>query len=85
MTRLSKDPSDSGNSVRSVCHQPVMLLGRDLGGLIDEQHRDGVLDAVGPAQPRVVEDRLGAVIDQQQWPAVGRAHQDVEQFAIHAG
>ena len=58
-------------------------------GFVDEQHRDAVLDAVGAAQPRVVE-QLGCTVlfaqalisDQQERPAVLRAYQDAQQFFV---
>jgi hypothetical protein len=47
--------------------------------LVDEQHRDAVLDAVRAPKARVVEE---LVVDQQQWPAVLRAHEDAQQFFV---
>ncbi len=49
-------------------------------GLINQKHRDAVLDAVGPTQPRVVEQLV--IADQQQWPAVLGADQDVQQLFV---
>ena len=53
-------------------------------GLVDEQHRDAVLDAVRAAKPRVVEE---LVVDQQQGPAVLWADEDAQQLFVkhHAG
>jgi hypothetical protein len=57
--------------------------------LVDEQHRDAVLDAVRAPKARVVEELARAVlfaqaliVDQQQWPAVLRAHEDAQQFFV---
>jgi hypothetical protein len=48
-------------------------------GLVDEQHRDAVLDAVGTPKTRVVQE---FVVNQKQWPAVLRADEDAQQFVI---
>lgn len=47
--------------------------------LVDQKHRDAVLDAVRTAQPRVVEQ---LVVDQQQRPAIFRADEDAQQFFV---
>ena len=47
---------------------------------VDEQHRDAVLDAVAATQPRVVEQLI--VTDQQEWPTVLGADQDVQQLLV---
>jgi hypothetical protein len=39
-----------------------MLLVGHVAGLVDEQHRDAVVDPVGAAQPRVVQQ---LVVDEQ--------------------
>jgi len=51
-------------------------------GLVDEKNRDAVVDAIRAAQSRVVEN---LVIDQQQRPAVLRAHENAEQFFVDHG
>lgn len=59
-----------------------MFLGSHLDGLIGQQHRDAVIDAIGLVQSRVVQN----VVDVQQRPMVNRAHQDVEKLRIqHSG
>lgn len=51
--------------------------------LVDEKHRNAVLDAVRTAKPGVVEE---LVADQQQRPAVFRADEDAQQlFVEHEG
>ena len=63
-------------------HQPLMFLGTDVGGLIGQQHRNSVLDAVRLVQPRVVQD----IVDAQQRTTVNRADQDIEKLRIqHEG
>ena len=47
--------------------------------LVDEKHRDAVLDAVRAAKPGVVE---ALVVDQQQRPAVFRADEDAQQSFV---
>ena len=56
-----------------------MLVAADVSGFIDQQHGDTGLDAVGPAQPWVVEP----VVDEQQRSAVGGAYQDLEKLRVH--
>jgi hypothetical protein len=51
-------------------------------GLVDEKNRDAVVDAIRAAQSRVVEN---LVIDQQQRPAVLRAHENAEQLFVDHG
>jgi hypothetical protein len=57
--------------------------------LVDEKHWDAVLDAVRATETRVVEELARAVLfaqaligDQQQRPAVFRAHEDAQQFFV---
>ena len=50
-----------------------------LDGLIDQQHGNAVLDAVGTPQSRVVEE---LIVDEKQWPAILRAHEDAQQFLV---
>ena len=50
--------------------------------LVNEKHRNAVLDSIRAAQPRVVEV---LVIDQQQGPAVLRADENAEQFFVDHG
>lgn len=59
--------------------QPFVFLGTHVACLVDEKHRDAVLDPVGLAKPGVVEQ----TVDEQQRPTVGGAHQDVEQGGVH--
>lgn len=49
-------------------------------GLVDEKHRNAVLDAVGATQPGVVEQLV--VADRQQRSTVLGTHQDVQQFSV---
>ena len=58
-----------------------MFLVIDVGGLVDEEHRNAVLDAVGLTQPGVVEH----TVDRDERPPVGGAHQDVQQGGVHGG
>lgn len=57
-----------------------MFFGLDVHGLIDQQHRNPILDAVGLVQPWVVEP----VVDEQQRAAIRRADQDVQELRVHA-
>jgi len=50
-----------------------MLVVTDLDRLIDQQHRDVVFDAIGAAQPRVVQQLIVGVIHEHQRTSVGRA------------
>jgi len=56
-----------------------MFLRRNSHGLIDQQHRDSVLDAVGPAQSGVVEH----AVNEKKWPAVSGTDQNAQQGGIH--
>ena len=47
--------------------------------LVDEKHRDAVLDAVRAAKSGVVE---ALIVDQQQRPAVFRADEDAEELFV---
>ncbi len=57
----------------------------DLDRLVDQQHRNSVVDAVCAAKPRVVQEFLMAGVDQQQGTAVLRADQDAEQLLVEHG
>lgn len=58
-----------------------MLLGPDLDRLIDEEHRNAVLDAVRLVQAGVVQD----LVNEYQRTTVGRAHQDFHQLVVEHG
>ena len=58
---------------------PLVLVVVDVAGLVDQQHRNAVLDAVSTSQPRVVQQLRVARVDQQQRAPVSRAHQDAQQ------
>jgi hypothetical protein len=58
-------------------------------GLVDEKHWDAVLDSVCATKARVIEALARPVLfaqaligDQQQRPAVLRAHEDAQQFFL---
>ena len=51
----------------------------DRNRLVNQKHRDAVLDAVCAAKARVVE---ALVVDQQQRPAVFRADEDAEELFV---
>jgi hypothetical protein len=58
--------------------------------LVDEEHRDAVLDAVRAPKPGVVEKLARAVLfaqaligDHQERPAVLRADEDAQQFLVN--
>ena len=53
----------------------------DVDGLVDQQHRDAILDAVSLVQARVVEH----TVDQQQRTPVSRAHQDAQELVVEHG
>jgi hypothetical protein len=55
-----------------------MLRVVDIACLVDQQHRDVVVDPVGAPQPGVVQK----TIDEGQRSAVGGTHEDVEEFLI---
>ena len=55
-----------------------MLVIVDIAGLVDQQHRDTVLDTVSAPQPWVVEH----ITDVQQRAAVGRANQDRKKLLV---
>lgn len=58
------------------------MFGRpDIDCLLDQQHRNVILDAVGLAQPWVVED----VAEEQQRSPVNGAHQDAQQLLVQHG
>ena len=59
-------------------HQTLMFLGSDVDGLIDEEYRNPVLNAVGLVQARVVED----IVDEGQRSPVGGTDQDAQQFRV---
>ena len=61
--------------------QPPVFLGTDVAGLVYQQNRDAVIDAVGLVQPGVVEDAVG----EDQRSPVGGAHQEVQECGIHGG
>jgi len=55
-----------------------VFLVTDIAGLINKQHRNPVLNAIGLAQPGVVEH----VVDEKKRSPVGGAYQDAQQFRI---
>jgi len=57
--------------------------------LVDEQHRNAVVDAIGPAQARVVKEFAGPVLlaqtlvhDGQEWSVVLWTDQDAQQLLV---
>ena len=70
-----------GLDLGSVALQQSLVLGivGHGNGLVDEQHRDAVLDAVGTPQPGVVQK---FVVNEQQRSAVFRTDQDAQQFFV---
>ena len=50
--------------------------------VVDEKHRNAVLDADRAAKPGVVEE---LIVDQQQWPAVFRTDEDAQQLFVEHG
>ena len=62
-------------------HEALVFIGSHVDGLVDQQHRDAVLDAVGLVQARVVEHS----VDQQQRTPVSRAHQDAQELVVEHG
>ena len=79
----------SGNLATGVCRlrtaQQAFVFGviRHGDGLVDQEHGDSILDAVAATQPRVVEQLI--VADQQEWPTVLGADQDVQQLFVEHG
>lgn len=55
-----------------------MLVGADISGLVDQQHRDVVLDPVGLVKSGVIQP----VADMEQGSPVRGAHQDVEHSRV---
>jgi hypothetical protein len=58
----------------------VFLIGY-IDRLVDQQHRDAVVDSVRTTQARVVEH----IADVQKWTPVGWADQNAQKFFVEHG